>query len=153
MPSPGVAFAFVLNAVLVAAAALAGYWWLTRSAEDTGSSTAPTDWYAEATALATEVRRLAERDGIADHDRIQRRVLPLSGRIRKHARAAPVGVDEHHVQQLYDLGEACYVVGMEHTTLDGERTGVFLEDRLDDLGDRAAAFEGAVATRTPTERE
>lgn len=149
MPPPGIVIAIALDAVvLLTVSVLAGYWWLTRLADESDRSNAPGDWYAEATALAGEIQRAVEHTGaVADHDAVQRRVVPLAGRIRSHVRAAPRGVDECHVRQLSDLGEACYAVGMEHTTRDAARTGEFLEDRLADLGERAGAFETAVAAR------
>lgn len=151
MASAGVAFAVTLNVAVLAGATLAGYRWLWQSSDAAPGPGTPEDWYREASELAHEVQRVAETtEAVADPDAVQRRLIPLASRIRSHVRAAPAGVDGHHVQQLYDIGETCYAVGMDHTTRAGVRTGDFLEDRLDDLGEQAAAFESDVGPRTGT---
>lgn len=152
MASPGTAFALVLNGLVVAAAAVAvGYLWLHR--ERSGGDPVQ-DWYAEATELAREIQRLGEvEEAVANHDRIQREILPLSGRLQGHARAAPAGVDARHVTELYRLGDTCSKIGLEHTAGEAARTGEFLETKLEALGAEAEAFEAAVASGSKRDGE
>lgn len=152
MTSPGVAFALAVDAVVLAVGAgIAAYWWVNRAAgrgeSEDGDRVAT--WHAEAAALAAEVQRSVERTGaVADHDEVQRWSLPLSARVKGHARAAPAGVDDRLVGAVHALGVDCYRVGMEHTTRDALQTGTFLEDELDDLAATAATVEAAAAART-----
>ncbi len=155
MASAGVVFAFAFTALLFGAVAvLAAYWWLTRATDGgEGVSDPVEDWHSEAVALAQTVQKVAGAStGVADHDRIQRRVIPLAERIKGHARSAPSGVEERLVGDLHDLGVACYKLGMEHTVREAARTGEFLEERLDELGSTAAEFEAKVESRSDGER-
>lgn len=149
MSSPGVAFAFALNGfILIALVLIYGYWRVTRSDGALESEGEPIeDWCEEATSLAREIQQTAEiSEPLVDHDRVQRRLLPLSGRLKGHARAAPIEVEVTLVNDLHELGINCYIVGMEHTTFEAARTGVFLEDKLNELKTSAEEFESAVSS-------
>ncbi len=155
MVPPGVMFAFALTALFFGAVALlAAYWWLTRATDGEEAASDPVeDWHREAVALAQTVQKVAKASAsVADHDRIQRRVIPLAERIKGHARSAPSGVEDRLVGDLHDLGVACYKIGMEHTVWEAARTGEFLEERLDELGAAAADFEAKVESRPSGER-
>lgn len=141
--NPGVGFAAVLNAILLFAAlgVLAFLYWKARPIR---VDNRPQTWYVEAMALAREVQRTADVSNTRDdHDRIQRQLVPLANRLKGHSRSAPKEVDEQIVRQLHDLGVDCYMVGMEHSAIKAAQTGVFLEEKLDDIRESA---EGITAT-------
>lgn len=131
---------FLLNAALVlAAAAVAAYLLRSRDGDDPSDVEA---WHEGARDLAGEVRRAASSvDRPADRDRISRRLLPLSGRIQGHVRAAPGSVEAAAYRGLFELGVACQRVALEHRPIGTSLDGVFLEDRLEALADEAAALE------------
>ena len=136
---PGPWFLLALNgAVLLAAVGVAAY---VVSRRDPAAAA---DWGAGALALAREVQRAVEAAGRpADADRLARRLLPLAGRIHRHVREAPRGVDQGVYRRLFALGVACQRVAVEHrpaTRVDGP----FLEDRLETLGAEADALAAAV---------
>lgn len=148
MVSPGIVFVVLLNGlILVAGLLVYGYWRVHRTGDATEQPDPVEGWYKQAASLAREVQRTAESpEGPVDLDRMQRQVIPLSGRIQGHTRAAPAGVEERLVQDLYDLGVECYKVGMEHTTREAARTGVFLEDKLEELREDAEEVEAAISS-------
>lgn len=113
-----------------------------------GSGGDPGGWYADAAALADEVQRAttATREPV-DPDAVARRLSPLSGRIRRHVRSAPRGVDAEVARQLFDLALVCQRIGAERGRGDALRDGVFLEARLADLGAEAAAIAEAATER------
>lgn len=141
---PGIGFAFVLHSLLlIGAVAALAYLYVARSKES-----APDDrleeWHDEASSLAREVQEVADASPPIDRERVQRAVLPLSYRLEGHARDAPREVDEEVIRGLYELGAACYELGMEHRRLEATRTGVFFEDKLDDLRTGAEKLERAI---------
>lgn len=138
MPGPWLLLA-LNGAVLAAAVGVAAYV-LTRLDD------APMrdDWRAGALELAREVQRTVEPDERPrDLDDASRRLLPLSGRINRHVRAAPAGVEAAVYRELYELGVACQRVAVEHRPV-VRVEGPFLEDRLDSLRSDAAALVTAV---------
>lgn len=137
---------FLVDAALVlAAAGTAAY--LLGSRSEGGSSDAEA-WAEEARDLAREVQAVVSSVGRpADPDRVSRRLLPLSGRIRRHVRAAPAAVEEGTYRDLFDLGVACQRVALEHRPVGTSPDGVFLEERLESLGDAAAALESVAGDR------
>lgn len=112
--------------------------------DDSGAGGA---WHDEAVALAREVRgTVSTFDRSTDPDRVSRRLLPLSARIRGHARSAPSAADADVYRRLFELGMACQHVALEGRPTDGPRGYGRLQDRLDtlqsdadDLQRRAAA--------------
>lgn len=148
MEHPGFVLVVALNvALLGGTSALVGYWWLRQSGRGANESPErPEEWRDEAVALAGEVQQAVETtDGVANRAGFRRTVVPLAGRIRSHARRAPDGVEPALVRRVFDLGVACYAIGMEHTTREAVRTGEFIPEKLDALRDRAAAVERAAA--------
>lgn len=105
-------------------------------------------WYAEAASLAREVERTAtEADPPADPDRVARRLLPLSGRIRRHVRTAPRGIDAAVNRELFELGVTCQRIATEHRRLDALQRGLLVEERLEALGEDAVAVAEAASGR------
>ena len=99
-------------------------------------------WHDEAVALAQEVRRtVASVDGATDPDRVSKRLLPLSARIRGHARRAPSAADAAVHRRLFELGMACQRVAVEGRPTDGPRGYGGLQDRLDALRSEADALQ------------
>lgn len=136
---PGPWLLVALNgAVLVVAVAVAAY--VLRRRE--GDPVARDDWLAGALDLAREVRRATD-ERPADLDRISRQLLPLAGRIHRHVRAAPAGVEEPVYRRLFELGVACQRVAVEHRPA-ARVEGPFLEDRLETLRADADALVAAV---------
>lgn len=135
----------VLNgAVLVVAAGVAAYLLRGRSVDP---AAAGATWREGTVGLAREVREAAEPTAVpADHDRVARRLLPLAGRIQRHVRAAPTGVEERTYRRLFELGVSCQRVAIEHRPGDALAGGPFLEDHLETLREEAAAVESAVET-------
>lgn len=138
---PGAWLLVALNgAMLLVALAVAAYVLRRRpAAASTGE-----DWRAGALDLAREVQRAtvaAERP--VDYDRVSRQLLPLAGRIQRHVRAAPPGVEEPVYRGLFELGVACQRVAVEHRS-PPRVGGPFLEDRLESLRADAAALATTV---------
>ena len=136
-----VVFAVDAALVLVAVGAAA---YLLGPRRDGGS---PDDdaWREGASELAREVRRaVSTADREVDHDRLARRLLPLSGRIRGHVRAAPASVEEADHRQLFELGVACQRVALEHRPVGATPDGVFLAERVSTLREEAASLERRV---------
>lgn len=99
-------------------------------------------WYDEAVALATEVRTtVSTSDGPTDHDRLTRRLLPLSARIRGHVRSAPSTADADVYRSLYDLGVACQRIAVESRPPDTDGGHADLERRLDALRAEASDLQ------------
>lgn len=137
---PGPWLLAVLNGtVLLVAVGVATYVWRHRGAP---SGRPSRQWQERTAELAGEVRRTADAtDGVADPDRVARRLLPLAGRIKSHVREAPPSVDERAYRELFELGVSCQRLAIEHRPGTARRSGVFLEDRLDALRDAAATLE------------
>lgn len=152
---PGVTFAILVNLFLLGAALLAAWAWRTGRLAgriERGSATGdrpsdPMEWRSEGSDLAREVQAVVEStdDVVTDRDRLARRLVPLSARLKGHARAAPDDVDGAAVERVFGLGEDCYEVAMEHSLTEATRTGTFFEDKLHRLATTAAEVETALA--------
>lgn len=130
------------NAVLFVAAVAAVAVLLGRRDGVAGDEAA--EWYDRAAELTRDVGRAAESvERPADPDRAARRLLPLSGRLRRHVREAPAGVDGEVHRGLFELATRCQQVAFEHRPA-GRGTGPFLEDRLEALADDASTLEAAI---------
>lgn len=104
-------------------------------------------WHDEAAELAREVRRTASALGRStDPDRVSRRLIPLSARIRGHVRSAPVAVNADVYRRLYELGVACQRVAVEGRPADGPRGYGRLQDRLEALCSEADDFQRRAMT-------
>lgn len=138
--------ALVLVAVGVAAYLL--------GSRNEGSTSDVVAWSEGARDLAREVQEAVSAfERPADPDRVSRRLLPLSARIQGHVRAAPAAVEEGTYRDLFQLGVTCQRVALEHRPVGTSPDGVFLEERLESLGDAAAALDSsAAATRTRDRR-
>ncbi|SEP25912.1 hypothetical protein SAMN04487948_12815 [Halogranum amylolyticum] len=101
-------FGVVATAILVVGTRLAPPEW-------TDGPEAATRWAAELRPVVCEVRRTLAADGAARYDRLQRRLLPLSTRLDRHAATAPPAVDDELVVCVTELGYGCRAVGMELT--------------------------------------
>lgn len=141
VPGPWL-LAFLNGAVLLTAVGVAAYV-LQRDSGNGGRD--DETWRESAADLAREVQQTASAaDGRADHDRVARRLLPLSGRIQRHVRTAPPSVEERTYRDLFELGVACQQVAVEHRPVTRLDEGVFLEDRLERLRAEADALEASV---------
>ena len=110
-------------------------------------------WYEGTGALAAEVRRTAaDLDG-ASYERVRRRFVPLSSRLRRQARVAPADAEDALLVEVTALAIDCQALGMEHSRTEAVRTGIFLEDRLAAVEREAAALESAALEASATERE
>ena len=136
---------FLVNAALVLVAVGVAAHLL--GAQSEGDSSDVVAWREGARDLAREVREtVSSVERPADPDRVSRRLLPLSARIHGHVRAAPAAVDAGTYRQLFELGETCKRVALEHRPAGTSPDGVFLEERLESLGDAAAALESAAGS-------
>lgn len=143
---PGIGFVIVAN-LLLFAVAVAGFLYAYRRTRSDGHSSKEA-WYEEADSLAQEVRTTARSvETPIDREEVQRDIVPLAPMLKSHARDAPRGVDAGLVQDVHELGVACYEVGMEHTTHRAVDTGVFIDEKLETLAETAADLEAAVASR------
>lgn len=129
--------------------AVFGYWVVARTGSEPEREADRIDeWYREAMTLSRDVQAVTQDWGRGkDAERVQRRLMVVSERLRGHARTAPEGVNGRLVREVYDLGVGCYRIGMEHTTPGTARSGQFLEDELDDLEGRAKRLEDSVCAR------
>jgi len=127
---------FLANAALaLVAVGVAAYLLGSRSG---GPSSDVDAWREGARDLAREVREaVSSVERPADPDRVSRRLLPLSARIRGHVRAAPAAVEEGTYREFFELGVTCQRVALEHRPVGTSPDGVFLEERLESLGDAA----------------
>lgn len=149
MVAPGTWFAIAINTGVALAALVLLFRYRDRVSGSTkwlNDGNHHPDWYESAAALAAEVSDAVDYGTApADHDRIQRAVLPLSNRIEGHLREAPADVDEVILRRLYELSRDCRSVAFRRAdTLD---VSVFLEDELDQLAERAEGIEGDVMER------
>lgn len=72
-------------------------------------------WVAEARSMTHDVQRTLAAGETLPYDTVQRRLLPLSSRLDRHAELAPVTVDTDLVVAVTRLAIGCRVVGMELT--------------------------------------
>jgi len=134
---------FLVDAALVLVAVGVAAYLLGRRRD--GAPSDVDEWGDGARDLAREVREAASTAGRpADPDRVARRLLPLSSRIQGHVRAAPAAVEEGTYRGLFELGVACQRVALEHRPVGTSPDGVFLEDRLETLGNDAAALVAGI---------
>lgn len=130
------------NAVVLVAAVAAAAVLLGRGRGGGAGRTA--EWYEGAAALTRDVQRTVEEVGRpADPDRAARRLLPLSGRLRRHVREAPRGVDPGIHRDLFQLATRCQQAALEHRPV-GVGGGPFLEERLEALAEDAGAVEAHI---------
>lgn len=142
MHGPGIQFAILLNAVILLVGILTyGYWRLSRQERSRSAAGSASEWYDTTVTLCREVRTMAAEETQRSRDDLQRELLPLASRLKGHARAAPPDANNQVVRGLFDLGTDCYALSMEHTRLDAARSGVFLEDKVQNLEEQAAAVE------------
>jgi hypothetical protein len=104
------AILFVLVALAVAVAG-----WLLAPPAWVTSPDAPERWLREARTMASDVQRLVDDGATLPDDRVRRRLLPLSGRLDRHAELAPAAVDDDLVVGVTRLAIGCRVVGTELT--------------------------------------
>lgn len=103
-------------------------------------------WRDGAVDLAREVKHTASTvDRPADPDQVARRLLPLSGRIHGHVRAAPAGIEQEIYRALFELGVECNRVAIEQRPKIAPPEGQFLEDRLETLEGMAGGLESTIA--------
>ena len=128
------------NAVLFVVAVAAAAVLLGRRGGDAGAEVAT--WYERASELTRDVARVAETvERPAEPDRAARRLLPLSGRLRRHVREAPRTVDPEVHQDLFRLATRCQQVAVEHRPVGA---GASLEERLERLAEDAVAVEARI---------
>lgn len=124
----------VAVAVAVVGSLLAPPAWVT-------SPDGPERWAAEARTMARDVQRVVDDGRTLPYDRVQRRLLPLSSRLDRHAELAPPAVDDDLVVGVTRLAIGCRAVGMELTRA----------QRLDwDAPDGEIAAVGTVAAELTT---
>lgn len=146
---PGVVFALVLNgAVLLVAVVVLSYWYWSRDAVSAGRTWAVQEWYATTAALARELREESDVEPGVNPEAARSRLLPLSYRLRGHVRRAPADVDEDVLRRAYTLAMDCYRFSVEHTLSEAARTGVFIEDKLNDVASSADTLAAAANDRT-----
>lgn len=143
MVSLGIAAVVTVNGLLLMGAG-AVLVWAVAFGEGDRTASHPEAWEAEAESLAREVQAIAAADGAIDPDAVRSRLVPLSAKLRGHARSAPTAVDDGAIELAEELGRQCYTVGMGHSLERAARTGVFLPDRLDALEETAVRLETAV---------
>lgn len=137
------AFAVLSNALLLLVVTVAATYLLARQESDASRDRAA--WRRGALDLAGEVERTAATvDPPADLDQVARQLLPLSGRIRRHVRAAPASVERPVYRGLFELGLACRRVAMAPRPTTELVAGASPEERLDDLEAEATALWSTV---------
>ncbi len=143
MVAPGVTVALVINAIVLVGGGILLLVW--RRSRSTDRDPASCDrWYDEAVDILQEVTRVADgSDPGDDREAICHRILPLSTRLKGHARAAPACVENGVPARLHELGTDCYRLGMEHSPV-GMQPEIVFEDELNRLGCRAADLKSTL---------
>ena len=122
-------------------------WLVVRSTSEANHRTdGVTDWYEQTCVLAGKVATAAEAGrGTGE---VGKQLVPLSSKLKRHAREAPSAVDRTVLQQVFDLAMDCQKLGFEHTRTTGIEQGVFVEDRLASVRERAVSLEAAASSRS-----
>ncbi|MDY6765677.1 MAG: hypothetical protein SV377_08405 [Halobacteria archaeon] len=122
---------------------------LTRVFQTENTQKAAEAWYEKAVSLAKEVQTVSENKEMpVDRNRVQRRVLPLSNRLKGHARDAPRRADQTIVKRVHDVGVRCQRIGLGHPTQETVHTEVFIEEKLERLTEEAEELESKAVSRT-----
>lgn len=140
--STGVWLLLGANALVVGLATLVLWYAIKRGG--TGGSGTGTMWYEETQRLATEVEQAATGTMATD---VERDLLPLSTQLKRHAAEAPAAVDPTLQRQTYQLGVECEQFVFQQTGPGAETDGVFPEDRLGRIRDRAASLRSAAGAQ------
>lgn len=154
MAPPGVTFALALNVVLILATMVAVAYWRRRVVSGrAGTATDPAAaWYEEAASLAREaVAMESDLEAPVDRNRLRRRALPLSERIKSHARRAPERVEASLLREFHELGVECNALAVEEGFGEVTLSGVFVEDRPADFAASGEAFAQDAEARATTE--
>lgn len=111
----GVVLLFHAGLVLLVAVAVTAVGSLLAPPAWVRSPDGPNRWTAEARALTRDVQQVLDDGETLPYDRVQRRLLPLSSRLDRHAALAPATIDDDIVVAVTRLAIGCRVVGMELT--------------------------------------
>jgi hypothetical protein len=106
-------FQAVLLGTVVTAISVVG--WLLAPPDWGDTPGAATRWVDEVSPLVCEVQQTLDAGENVPHDRLQRRLLPLSSRLDRYAGIAPATVDDCLVGGVTELGYGCRTLGMELT--------------------------------------
>lgn len=114
-PIPGVELTLLFQAVLlgVVATAIFAVGTLLSPPDWVDAPGAATRWTEETLPVVRDVQEALDVEGPVAYDRLQRRLLPLSSRLDRHAGFAPAAVDDRLVASVTELGYGCRAVGME----------------------------------------
>ncbi|SFK89001.1 hypothetical protein SAMN04487950_1672 [Halogranum rubrum] len=116
-PDPGVGLTLLFQAALLGVVATAIFVVGTVLAPPkwVDSPDGASRWVEEARLVVRETQQVLDDGESRSYDRLQRRLLPLSSRLDRHAEIAPPAVDDRLVVGLTELGYGCRAVGMELT--------------------------------------
>lgn len=140
MVSPGLAFAVLLNGLVLVIVVMLGIRFRSELASffTTGAGVSSETWYRQTRELATEVQRAADQDGpMPESDEVQRTLSPLVGRLDGQLRRAPSGVDDDVYRLLHRLSNQCRRIAMERADTLSIKRGEYIEDELQSLGETA----------------
>lgn len=135
-------FHAVLLGTVVTAISVVG--WLLAPPDWGDTPGAATRWADEVCPLVCEVQQTLDVGESAPHDRLQRRLLPLSSRLDRYAGTAPATVDDCLVGGVTELGYGCRTIALEltHTErVDWDAPGSEVEAVRDVADDLRAELE------------
>lgn len=134
------------NLVFVGLGSLLVWTWLFRDREGNADPTGA--WYAETRRLAGEIHRLSQTDPTTS---IDRKILPLSFKLKRHAASAPAGVDARSQRQAYRLGVRCERLIMDSTARSDVPPGLLPEDSLAEVRELATVLQERARPRSRSE--